>query len=90
MSADVEALRAEVAELTARLDGALRVIGLVYDQGFADAIGTPDSNATAARTAYRLGIEAGKRLAGLGERIAQAGGLTTSPRQRPRHLRSIQ
>ena len=81
MSASVEDLRAEVAQLRSRLDGALKVIGLVYDAGWEDALGTADTNAAAARTAYRLGMEAGQR----GESPAASHGRPA----RARHLTSV-
>jgi hypothetical protein len=85
VSAGAEDLRAEVAELRIRLDRALKVIGLVYDAGWEDALGTPGTNAAAARTAYRLGMEAGQRR-GCGE-LPAAG---PPPRRRSRHLRAVQ
>jgi hypothetical protein len=86
MSASVEDLRAEVAELRTRLDRALKVIGLVYDAGWEDALGSPDTNAAAASTAYRLGMEAGQRRGRLGD----PAGPPTRPQGRSRHLRAVQ
>jgi hypothetical protein len=72
---EVEALRAEVAELRERLEGTLRVIGIFYDAGWDDALGTPGTRTAAARTAaYRRGLEAGQ----------------PTPNRRRRHLRRVQ
>jgi predicted RNA polymerase sigma factor len=88
VNADVEDLRAEVAELRTRLDRALKVIGLVYDAGWEDALGTPDTNAAAAHTAYRLGLAAGERI---GRRSDLTGPLAMPTRRctRARHLEAV-